>query len=111
MTQNRVPSTLDQLPATAGEYYRSVTKEGGLFRYVYIGKDDCGRRVYQKYLDGEKYGRPRALLTYREYKKAVRYWVNLGVGSMGVTRWADPYYSEPYDPVEFARMKAAIQNN
>jgi thymidylate synthase len=53
--------------------------------------DDAGRRVYQKSIDGEKYGEPRALLTHAEYVAAVKAAARISP-SLGVQRWTGPYY-------------------
>lgn len=83
------PPTTCQLPKTAAEYYsKSVPPRGGLFEYVLLGEDLCGRSVYQKLLDGKEYGEPRALLTYQEYVRKVKLWGM--VRSMGVQRWCVP---------------------
>jgi hypothetical protein len=52
---------------SAKTYYRDSVDETKLpYRYIYLGKDGAGRRLYQRQLDGEDYGRPSALLTYAE---------------------------------------------
>lgn len=85
-------STLAQLPKDAAAYYAESTAEG-LFAYELAGKDGLGRSVFQKYLDGEEYGAPRALLTFAEFKASVNR-AALLVGSsvnLGVSRWTVPY--------------------
>lgn len=86
-------STLTQLPRDAATYYAESTPAAGLFAYELAGKDGLGRSVYQKYLDGEEYGAPRALLTYNEFKASVNR-AALLVGpsvNLGVSRWTVPY--------------------
>lgn len=81
------PATTAQL-VTAEEYYRSSFSK--LFTYAYCGKDGVGRKVYQKQLEGEPYGEPRALLSHREYTAKVKAGALLS-GAMGVQRWTSPY--------------------
>lgn len=91
----REPATLEQLPRSSQDYYASVSHPGQLFEQRHVGTDACNRRVYQKYLLGALYGRPRALLTYREYvaavkaahRRAPRSWI-------GVSRWTEPTWNE-----------------
>lgn len=82
--------TLAQLPKSAAAYYEESTGPG-LYDYTEIGRDDAGRRVYQKSIDGEKYGEPRALLTHAEYVAAVKAAARISP-SLGVQRWTGPYY-------------------
>jgi hypothetical protein len=82
--------TLAQLPKSAAAYYEESVGPG-LYDYAEIGRDDAGRRVYQKYLSGEKYGDPRALLTHAEYVAAVKAAARISP-SLGVQRWTGPYY-------------------
>lgn len=86
------PPTTAQLPKSAQEYYDESVK-AGLFEYSYVGNDLCGRRVYQKYIDGEEYGEPRALLTYAEFKKAVlKAASQCDATGIGIPRWVNPTY-------------------
>lgn len=86
----RERATLDQLPRSSAEYY-AVSTADGLREYEFKGKDACGRRVYQPHIDGEPYGRPRALLTYREYVAAVKAaHARAPRTPMGVPRWTEP---------------------
>jgi len=86
------PHTLDQLPSSAATYYQQSVA-GGVFSYVQEGQDACGRRVYQKYLGAEKYGAPRALLSYAEFVAAVKLAARQSGPSVGVPRWTEPYSS------------------
>jgi hypothetical protein len=86
------PSTRAQLPRHANEYYAQSVKSD-VFEYQDVGRDGCGRRVYQKFLNGEAYGMPRALLNYREYAAKVEAFARIS-SYMGVQRWTDPYPSE-----------------
>jgi hypothetical protein len=86
-----VASTVDQLPSTAEEYYSKSVKSG-LFDYVQIGTDYCGRKVYELTLDGSYYD-TRALLKYSEFEKEVKYWLKFKGLGIGVRRWVSPFYS------------------
>lgn len=87
----KLPKTIDQLPPDAETYYRESVKSG-VFEYEYIGKDYYGNKVYRKYLNGEPYGRPMALLSFSQYRKAVKEAAKLVPYGMGVCRWTEPYY-------------------
>lgn len=75
--------------ATAQQYYAESVMSL-IYTYQQIGTDGLGRRVYQMLLDGELYGEPKALLTYREYAAKVQHWAKLDP-NMGVQRWTRPY--------------------
>ena len=85
------PPTRAQLPKNAATYYAKSVPQGhhALFEYEYLGKDVYGCRCYQLRLDGELYGMPRALLSYRDYCAAVRSAAKL-VRDCGVPRWTTP---------------------
>lgn len=84
----REPATLEQLPQSAAFYYNASLRSD-LFDFEYLGKDECNRRVYQLLFEGEPWGGPRALLTFREYTTKVKEYARLH-GNMGVQRWTDP---------------------
>ena len=91
---NTEPATADQLSATSAEYYRTSTLDTGLWSYkLVVKKDYCGRKVYQKYFEGEPYGQPRSLLSYSEYKRAVGKWLPYKGLSMCVSRWTTTTYA------------------
>lgn len=93
----REPHTLEQLPETAEEYYRSSI-ESVLFKYDLLHKDDLGRKVYQPMYDGELWGEPRALLGYAEYTRAVKRAAKVLGSHIGVQRWSTPFYSNITPP-------------
>lgn len=91
------PGTMRQLPKTASEYYSQSIKPviPGCWIRVETGTDDFGRKIYQSMYDGQPYGQPKALLTYSEFKKNVRFWaerVGKGHPGIGVERWTTPLY-------------------
>lgn len=87
------PHTLEQLPSSAASYLLESEKHGipGAVRR-FIGKDYLGRRVYQTFIDGEEYGSPLALLTFREYTKRVKHFAAKVSSSIGVGRFTTPTY-------------------
>ena len=93
MSRREQPHTLDQLPSGAAGYYRESVSSA-LFDYELVGTDDAGRKVYQRYLDVQPWGQPRALLTYQEYKTAVKF-AGKRISSIGVPRWTEPFYRNP----------------
>jgi hypothetical protein len=86
------PHTLEQLPSSAATYYQQSVAEG-VFTYAMEGQDAGGRRVYQKYLGEEKYGSPRALLSYSEFVAAVKLAARQSGPRVGIPRWTEPFYS------------------
>lgn len=91
-----VPHTLDQIPKDAATYYRQ-SLDSALYGYDYRGRDDCGRRVYWRTIDGERVGlEPCALLTFREFRAAVQEAAKR-CSSIGVQRWTRPTYSDCRD--------------
>ena len=92
-------STLEQLPRNAAEYYAESTESPRrVFDYKLVGKDRMGRRVYQKYLSGAPYGRPKALLTYTQFRAAVLHMYKLCPRTaVGVPRWSHPCGDEWMD--------------
>ena len=72
---------------SAAAYY-SKSLSDKLFDRELVGRDDAGRKVYQKSLSGKPYGCPRALLTWAEYKRHTAQ----TCPHVGVDRWCPPYF-------------------
>lgn len=88
------PATIDQLPKTAAEYYRTSTMDNGVYKYTLLPKRDCcGRKVYLKTFDGDIVGE-RSLLSYQDYKRKVLEWAQYKGLSMGLSRWTTTVYAD-----------------
>lgn len=85
--------TLAQIPRRSKDYYEESIRSD-LFEFHYIGRDDAGRRIYQRYFNGSRYGAPRALLSYREFKSKVETWAKR-CSSIGIQRWTEPFFLNP----------------
>lgn len=89
----RLPGTLEQLPASAEAYYRdSLSKRGTPFDYEYTGRRDAvGAKVYQRLFDGELDGFS-ALMSYQTFvsrvEEAAKYSSSMGI----------PRFYRPVDP-------------
>jgi len=81
-------------PANATAYYNACVthQENAPFNRDLTGKDDAGRRVYQKSLCGELYGKPRALLTYTEFKQHRKQMDATGQRNVHTQVWTTPYW-------------------
>ena len=88
---DKLPGTLDQLPASAEAYYRDSFR-GTPFTYEYTGrKDAVGSKVYTRVFQGEEVGFS-ALMSYRTFVSIVKDAATRS-GSMGI-----PRFYRPVDP-------------
>tara|TARA_B100000745_G_scaffold192726_1_gene126759 strand:+ start:27490 stop:27789 length:300 start_codon:yes stop_codon:yes gene_type:complete len=85
------PSTLSQIPSNAQQYYEESLRSD-IYRYIYLGQDECRRSVFTRtWWDGVPVGQPTALLSYRDFVKAVRKAHNAGMRNTGIPRFTYPY--------------------
>jgi len=111
MSSDKLRGTLEQLPSNAKFYYAQTTamlSSHPLYSYAACGKDELGRRVYQRCDDNGPIGKPLAELTYREYSTAVKDWAARS-SSMGVQRFTFPWFSDETPDEVTLRIHREVQ--
>jgi hypothetical protein len=90
--KSRNANTMRQLPATAGEYYTNALTPDAVWEREFIGVDEMGRRVYKVFCCGVEAQRPRALMTFGEFRRAVTRWAEAAPhgDGIGVGKWTEP---------------------